>query len=115
MKYAFIIISFCLSVFMTGCSGCDGENPSVTLINNGTAKADIQVKTSGGNTENINNIYPGSRSDKRTFAPGNIEFTVAIQGVSDPIVYLLKTSSCVDYTVSINPDNTVTSVAIDRN
>jgi hypothetical protein len=108
-----IIISIiCLSI--NGCSSCDGENPSVLLINNGTGKADIQIKTSGGNTENINNIEPGDLSERRTFAPGEIEFTVSIQGVADPVVYVLFSSSCYDYDVKINSDNTVTSAGSER-
>lgn len=104
----FIIISFiCLSLI--GCANCDGENPSVLLINNGTGKADIQIKTSGGNTENINNIEPGDLSERRTYAPGEIEFTISIQGVNGDIVYILNSSTCYDYTVTINSDNFVTS------
>ncbi|MFC2134682.1 hypothetical protein ACFLTH_08710 [Bacteroidota bacterium] len=106
-------LMFCLFVAfigltLSGCDSCDQENPSVVLLNNGTDKADIQIKTSGGNTENINNIEVGTRSERRTFAPGDIEFTIAIQGVSDEIVYILSTSFCYDYIVTINEDNTVT-------
>ena len=104
---AAIALSFIL--FFAGCdNGCDKENPSVVLINNGTEKADIQIKTSGGNTENVNNIQPGASSEKRTFAPGEIEFTVTIQGVQDPVEYLLLADYCNAYTVTINEDNTVT-------
>ena len=114
MKYVALFISliFCLSFF--GCAGCDGENPSVLLVNNGTGKADIQIKTSGGNTENINNIEPDTSSERRTFAAGDIEFTIAIQGVQDPVVYVLHAAFCNDYTVTINSDNSVTSSGEER-
>ena len=80
------VVALSLLFVFAGCdNGCDKENPSVILTNNGTEKADIQIKTSGGNTENINNIQPGASSEKRTFAPGEIEFTVNIQGVQDPV------------------------------
>ncbi len=108
MKFFLLILSLSLSLLLVGC-GCDGEDPSVVLRNNGTAKADIQVKTSNGNTENINNVMPGTTSERRTFKAGNIEFTINIQGVNDPVVYVLQSSTCYDYTVTINPDNTVTS------
>ena len=102
-----------LIVFSIGCNdGCENQNPTVKLINNGTGKADIQIKTSNGNTENINNIEPGTSSEKRSFAPGKIEFTISIQGVQDPIEYELSTSYCHDYTVTINEDNTVTHIGI---
>ena len=109
MKLVALFISLCICLSFISCSGCDGENPSVQLINNGTGKADIQIKTSGGNTENMNNIEPGTSSERRTFDRGDIEFTISIQGVNDDIVYVLHTDFCNDYTVTINPDNTVTS------
>jgi len=107
-----LLISINLLMFFTfvSCdSGCENENPTVTLVNNGTGKADIQIKTSGGNTENINNIEPGTSSEKRAFAPGDIEFTISIQGVQDPIIYVLSTAYCYDYLVKINSDNSVSS------
>jgi len=113
MKKIAFIISLCFSLFLLGC-GCDGEDPSVVLTNNGTGKADIQIKTSGGNTENINNIMPGTSSERRTFKSGDIEFTINIQGVNDPVVYVLRANNCNDYIVKINPDNTVTSSGKER-
>ena len=110
-----LLISFI--VFSLGCSNeCENQNPTVILANNGTGKADIQIKTSGGNTENINNIEPGSSSEKRSFAPGTIEFTISIQGVDAPIEYAIRTSYCNDYTVTINVYNTIThnGVALDK-
>lgn len=113
MKRVVFVISLFLSLFFFGCS-CDNENPSVVLVNNGTAKADIQIKTSGGNTENINNVMPGTSSERRSFKPGDIEFTINIQGVNDPVVYVLRASTCYDYTVTVNPDNTVSSSGKER-
>lgn len=103
------IVALAFLFVFAGCdNGCDKENPSVILVNNGTEKADIQIKTSGGNTENINNIQPGASSEKRTFAPGEIEFTVTIQGAQEPVEYLLLADYCNAYTVTINEDNSVT-------
>jgi hypothetical protein len=113
MKLLMVIITISLSFIIIGC-GCDGEDPSVMLTNNGTGKADIQIKTSGGNTENVNNIQPGTSSARRNFNPGNIEFTINIQGVNDPVVYVLQASTCYDYTVTVKPDNTVTSSGTER-
>ena len=113
MKYIALIIVLFFSLFLVSC-GCDGEDPSVILRNNGTDKADIQVKTSDGNTENINNVMPGTTSARRTFKAGNIEFTINIQGVNDPVVYNLQAGTCYDYTVTINSNNTVTSSGEER-
>ena len=105
---------FILITILYSCDGCDRENPRVMLVNNGTGKADIQIKTSEGNTENINNIQPGTSSERRSFAPGEIKFTIAIQGVKDPVEYNLYTSYCYDYTVTINSDNSVSATANPR-
>ena len=113
MKLVNIFTLLVLVCFLSGC-GCDNEPPSVTLKNSSPAKASIQIKTSNGNTENINNVDPGWQSDRRTFAAGNIEFTVSIQGVTDPVVYSILISNCTDYVVSVNPDSTVTSSHVDR-
>ena len=114
MKYVALFLSIIICISILGCSSCDGENPSVMLINNGTGKADIQIKTSGGNTENMNNIEPGTSSERRSFDPGDIEFTISIQGVNDDIVYVLHATFCFDYTVTINSDNSVTSSSEER-
>ena len=114
LRFAVYLIITGIFFLLNSCSECDEENPTVVLINNGTGKADIQIKTSGGNTENINNIEIGTSSEKRSFDPGDIEFTVAIQGVNDPIVYLLKISFCSDYVVTINSDNSVTETSSKR-
>lgn len=101
-----------LLLISVGCGdSCENENPTVQLVNGGTDKADVQIKTSGGNTQNINNIESGTSSTKRSFAPGDIEFTVSVQGEPEPIVYLLQAQTCNEYTVTINEDNTVTSSA----
>ena len=115
MKKTITIISIVVFILFGSCSDeCDGENPTVKLVNQGTDKADIQIKTSGGNTENINNVEVGASSEARSFAPGDIEFTIAIQGVDDPVVYNLKVFHCVDYVVTINGDNSVSGSSTER-
>lgn len=115
MKRAAYLIAVFIIISLAGIGcGCDGENPSVVLKNNGTGKADIQVKTSGGYTVNINNIQPGTSSTSESFAPGDIVFTIAIQGVADPVVYTLHSTSCYDYVVTVNSDNSVTSSGSER-
>jgi len=116
MRYFSILCLAGYLIFIAACSDdCNLENPTVRLVNYGTAKADIQIKTSGGNTENINNIQPGSSSPSRSFAPGEIEFTITIQGEPAPVVYQLNVFFCMDYTVSINPDNSISATGEQRN
>jgi hypothetical protein len=113
IRQVLLIIFLSLSFILINCSDtCEVENPRVQLFNNGTDKADIQIKTSGGNTENINNIEPGSYSDKRSFDPGEIEFTINIQGEENPIVYYLIVNLCTENLVLINADNTVSAKSI---
>ncbi len=104
-----------VAIFSFTCSDeCESEQPTVTLVNNGTGKADVQIKTSGGNTENINNIAVGTSSEQRAFAPGLIEFTIAIQGVNDPIEYTMTILNCNHYILSITQDNSVNVQVIPR-
>ena len=106
-KLLFLIITV-LIVLVSSCSDdCEKEDPSLILVNNGTGRADIQIKTSGGNTENINNVEVGTSSEKRSFSPGEIEFTFAIQGITNDITFFLRVDYCTDYIVTIRPDNTV--------
>ena len=53
-----LILSVCMIVVMDSCKKCKGEDPSARIINNGTDKASVQIKTSGGFTVNINNVDP---------------------------------------------------------
>ena len=112
LRYFFSVL-YIIFILFIGCSDtCENENPRVQLYNSGTGKADIQIKTSGGNTENINNIEPGSYSEKRSFDPGEIEFTITVQGVDDPIEYFLTIEYCTENLVIINEDNTVSAQSI---
>ena len=105
MKY---LILFIVTIAILGCSDdCENENPTVVLVNNAITKADIQVKTSGGNTENINNIQSGETSERRSFDPGIIQFTISIQGLNDPLEYEFTTNYCTAYTITINENNTI--------
>ena len=113
MKKIIYLILLSISFIFIRCSdSCEGENPTLQLLNKGTDKADIQIKTSGGNTENINNIETGTYSEKRSFDPGEIELTIAIQGVNEPIVYYLYISFCTENLVTIQEDNSVSTTSI---
>lgn len=110
----YILISSIFILFISCSDECDSENPSLQLVNNGTGDADIQIKTSGGNTENINNIKIGESSEKRSFDRGFIEFTITVQGIEDPLLYDLTIFDCTDYIITVNPDTTVTGTANQR-
>ena len=97
----------------SSCKKCKGEDPSAKIINNGTKKASVQIKTSGGNTVNINNVDPGTSSPSSTYAPGEVVFTITVDNVN--YVDTVAMSQCFDYTIAIDGNNVITSTAIDRN
>ena len=111
--YAFIL---CLTIGgLSACSDrCKNEQPRAKITNNGTAKASVQIKTSGGNTENINNIESGQVSDWRSYAAGATEFTVAIQNVSPDTMISVYMLECWEYDIQIDALNRVSSTPLER-
>lgn len=105
-------------LFIVGLSGCtetcSNEEPRAKITNNGTAKASVQIKTSGGNTENINNIETSQTSEWRSYAAGQTEFTVAIQGVSPETEITVNMLECWEYDIQINAVNQVSSSLQER-
>jgi len=65
----------------SSCKKCNGEDPAARIVNEGSEKASVQIKTSGGNTENINNIQPGTSSGYVSYAPGEVVFTATVDSV----------------------------------
>lgn len=115
MKNLYIIIFLAiLAVGATSCSKCKNEDPRARIINNGTDVTSVQIMTSGGNTENINNIAVGTTSDYRSYAPGNVVFTVSV-GNNAPIVKTVAMEDCYEYNIEIGANNTVISTPRDRN
>lgn len=105
-----------LAFTFTSCKKCKGEDPISRIVNNGTEVASVHIETSGGNTININNIYPGTISDDRSFAPGNVEFTVSIgSGTASDFVLSVPMEECWEYEIVIDENNNVSSVPKDRN
>jgi hypothetical protein len=113
IKFLMLIATIGLFTFSSCSESCDNEDPRARIVNNGTAKASVQIKTSGGNTENINNIESGQISDWRSFAAGNTEFTLAIQGEDDTLV-VVHMLNCYEYSINIDGQNNVSSSAAER-
>lgn len=111
--YAFILCSTIGG--LSACSDhCKNERPRAKITNNGTDKASVQIKTSGGNTENINNIESGQVSDWRSYAAGATEFTVAIQNVSPDTMISVYMLECWEYDIQIDSLNRVSSIPLER-
>lgn len=112
--YKIILSVFSFSIlFLNSCSkACSGENPQARIVNNGTAKADVQVKTSGGNTVNINNVLSGTASAYTSFAPGETVFTINVGSVQKISTDTLST--CTNYDIRIDASNNISTTAIKR-
>jgi hypothetical protein len=102
-----------IAVQMSSCKKCKGEDPSARIINNGTNKASVQIKTTDGNTVNINNVDPGTSSAYASYAAGNITFTITV--INNNFVKTVPMSKCFYYDIAIDANNNITSTAIDRN
>jgi hypothetical protein len=95
------------------CKKCKNEDPRARIINNGTNKASVQIKTSNGNTVNINNVDPGTSSDYSSYAPGNVTFTITVNG--NNYEKTVDMQECFEYDIAIDQNNNITSIPRDRN
>ena len=102
-----------ITAFSSCSKKCKDENPRARINNQGTDKADVQIKTSGGNTENINNIYTGQVSPWVSYAPGQLEFTINVSGSTDTVV-LVTMSSCWEYDINIDTADRVYTTPVKR-
>ena len=101
------------SLLASGCKKCKNEDPRARITNNGTQKASVQVKTSGGNTININNVDPGTSSAYASYAPGEVTFTIVVSNAS--YVKTTTISQCYEYDIAIDQANVITVSGEDRN
>ena len=73
----------------------------------------MQVKTSGGNTININNIEPGATSEYASYASGQVTFTITVNNAN--YVKTTDIGKCYEYTIAIDRANAITVSGVDRN
>lgn len=117
MKKSNVFITLILSLFfvaaLDSCKKCENEPPRARILNNGTDVVSAQIQTTGGNTENINNIDTATATAYREFAAGEITFTIKRNGTDYVKVDTL--ANCFDYDIAISDANVITTTAIDRN
>ncbi|MBE2247717.1 MAG: hypothetical protein IAE67_10715 [Candidatus Competibacteraceae bacterium] len=114
MNLVLMVAVLGFGITVSSCSKkCENEDPKARIINNGTETASAQIKTSGGNTININGIEPNDTSAYSSFAPGDIKVTVAV-GNTDWIDTIAM-GYCFEYDIIIDANNNVSSVAHDLN
>lgn len=104
------VLVFIFSLFaglaIQSCNKCDDADPRARILNNGTKKASVQVKTSGGNTININNVDPGAASAYGSYAPGEITFTISVD--NQDYQTTVNAEVCTDYDIAIDGNNQIT-------
>src|ERR1041384_7081160 len=103
-KILTLVFAAIIAVNFYSCKKCKGEKPRARIVNNGTAKSTVQVKTSGGNTSNINNVDPGQTSDYASYDAGNVEFTITV-GNKSTVVYNAEMKECFEYDIEIDANN----------
>ncbi len=116
MKTSKILILLMLAVSaltFNSCKKCSGEQPRARIVNNGSKEANVQIKTSGGNTVNINNIGAGTASAFNSFAAGSTTFTITVDKANYVQTYSME--ECFEYDIAIDGNNNITSTPIDRN
>ena len=108
-----IVLSGLFAITLNSCKKSSNEDPRARIINNGTQKASVQIKTSNGNTVNINNVDPGTSSAYSTYAAGQVTFTITVSSTN--YVKVLDIGNGYDYDIAIDANNIITSISIHRN
>lgn len=97
----FLLISI---IFMGAFIGCSEEAPSVRVYNERSTKANVQIKSSTGNTINLNDVEAGQTTVFQNVTEGGMECTAVIQSeaISPTIVF----NAANDYNYTIVVGNT---------
>ena len=108
-----IVLAGLFAITLNSCKKSANENPRARIINNGTQKASVQIKTSNGNTVNINNVDPSASSAYSSYAAGQVTFTITVNNSN--YVKILDIGNGYDYDIAIDANNNITSISIRRN
>lgn len=111
------VLFLVMALALVSCKKCKDENPRAIIVNNGTTSVSVQIQTSGGNTENINNIGANTSSEYVTYEAGIVVFkTVVGSGnTAQETVKSVEMEQCFEYEIQIDENNNITSVPTDRN
>ena len=114
MKFALmIVLAGLFAITMYSCKKSVNEDPTARITNNGTQKASVQIKSSNGNTVNINNVDPGTSSAYSSYTAGQVTFTITVSNSN--YVKIVDIGNGYDYDIAIDANNVITSIAIRRN
>lgn len=85
---------------------CSKDDPPLFRIRNDRAtKANVQLKTSGGNTININDVAAGQTTGFQEAAQGQIEATATIQNESVSPTVTFNATNNNSYTIVVTTAN----------
>ena len=108
-----LVLAGLFAITLNSCKKRENEEPRARIINNGTQKASVQIKTSNGNTVNINNVDPATSSPYSSYAAGQITFTITVN--NNNYIKILDIGNGYDYDIAIDANNNITSISINRN
>ena len=110
MKNIFKLLSilFLIITFVA----CSDDPPSFRVKNERTTKANVQIKTVA-NTENINDVQPGTITNYKDVAEGKVDITAEIQNETDEPAGSFNAEPDYNYTIVI-VNTTPPSIRIDR-
>lgn len=111
--FSVFLLTLLCSATMFSCKKCKDEDPTARIINNGTQIASVQIKTSGGNTININNVNPATSSSYNSYAAGQVTFTIKVNTID--YVKIVDINKCYYYDIAIDANNNITVTPFNRN
>lgn len=97
----FILIGTGLIVSLMACSTSPDDVAHFRVRNDRSTKASVQVKTSGGNTININDVESGVTTGYQDATVGSIDVTAGIQGESVSPTMTFVAQSGANYTIVV--------------
>jgi len=106
-----ILLAGLFAITLNSCKKAN-EEPRARITNNGSQKASVQIKTSNGNTVNINNVDPGTSSAYSGYAAGQVTFTITVNNSN--YVKILDVANNYDYDITIDANNNIASISIRR-
>jgi hypothetical protein len=99
---ALIISSVLIILSSIGCSNTEPtKEPQFRVANDHSGKANVQIKTTGGNTININDVDSAYRSPYQSAAQGLISVTANAQGDTTTAIISFNAMNGETYTVKI--------------
>jgi hypothetical protein len=100
----FAILGIVVVLSWSACSS--EEEPQFRIRNERSDKANVQIRTSGGNTININDAQPGQTTAYQSASEGTIVATAVIQNESVSPTMMFFAAKDAHYTVVIQVGNT---------